>query len=375
MKSAQKSVTYRCVTVILSAILVVVSLSLTGCSFQSLIPSGVIQNSSSQTTADGQGSTASPSTGTAGNVSVEQTNKPTVLPTYRNPLTGLTSPADLSWVRPVAVCIGNAADVRSQYGIGSAEILVEAPVEDGTTRLLALTNNYTKVSKFGAIRSARGYLFSLAEAFGAVSVCDGTSDNGARTETTVYDALDAKGGGLSTVFFRESELFTSGTRLLGAMENFAKRGPTTLFSFHPEDEPVTPEGGTAGGVAIPFSSSHIVQFVYHRENGQYMRMQNGKPHTATESGEQLGFTNLLLLICESSTYNKVSGTELDLNVTDGGTGYYLSAGGYVEILWSRSENGALTVTDMTGEPITLNSGSTYIGLIDLLVSSSIIIVQ
>lgn len=375
MKSAQKSVAYRCVTVILSAILAVVSLSLTGCSFQSLIPSGVIQNASSQTTAGGHGDMSSVPVGTAGNLSIGQTSKPTVLPTYRNPLTGLTSPADMSEVRPVAVCIGNSENIGKQYGIATAEILIEAPVEDGTTRLLALTNRYSSVKRFGAIRSARGYLLSLADAFGAVSVFDGTSDSGVKHASTVYETLDAQDNGLSSVFFREGGLFTSGTRLLGAMENFARQGETTQFLFHPEDKLIAPEGGSAGGVAIPFSATQVVQFVYHRENGRYMRMQNGKPHTAGEDGTQLGYTNLLLLVCESSTYNKVSGTELNLNVSDGGSGFYLSAGGYTEILWSRGGDGALIVTDTEGKPITLNCGSTYIGLIDLLFSSSVIIVQ
>ena len=106
-----------------------------------------------------------------------------------------------------------------------------------------------------------------------------------------------------------------------------------------------------------------------------MRTQNGRPHTTGENGKQLGFTNLLLLVCESSTYNKVSGTEYELNVTDGGRGYYLSAGGYMEILWSRNASGVLVLTAADGTPITLNCGNTYIGLVDLLTSSSVIIVQ
>ena len=307
MKSTQKSVTYRCVTVILSAILAVVSLSLTGCSsFQSLIPSGVNQEVTTQSTVGTQASnTLTPSNGTAGNLSSGQTNKPAVLPTYRNPLTGLTSPADLSGVRPVAVCIGNSQNLSAQHGIYSAEILIEAPTEDGSTRLVAITNTYKDSTKIGSLASGRNYLLSLADAFGAVSVYDGLGASGTQAQKVGCATLDARDGGLSTVFYKSgTALFTSGTRLLGAMENFEKCGASPIFKFTEEDKPIQPSGGSAGGVAIPYSSSQVVQFIYYKENGQYMRTQNGRPHTASENGKQLGFTNLLLLVCESSTYNK-----------------------------------------------------------------------
>jgi len=375
LKSARKSVAYRCATVILSAVLVVASLSLTGCSFQSLIPSG---DGNTTTTTKAPGATLAPTGGTAGNLSAEQTNKP-LAPSYCNPLTGLTSSFDMSEVRPVAVCIGNSP-TSALYGIGHAEILIEAPVEDGSTRLLALTNTYQNRAEIGSVRSSRRYLLSFASAFGAVSVFDGTSDIGTKTDCSAYDCLDFSDERLSTVFYRSSSLFaphnlfTSGTRLLGAMENFEKCGPTSVFRFTDKDTVLVPSDGAAGGVAIPYSTTQVVQFVYHGESETYLRMQNGKPHKDGD-GKQLGFTNLLLLVCESSTYNKVNGTELDLNVEGGGSGYYLSAGGYTEILWSRSADGNLVLADASGTPICMNRGNTYIGLIDLRSSSSVLIVE
>ena len=380
MKSTRICVAYRCVTVILSAILVVASLSLTGCSFHSLIPSDVNQNQNQLTTTGGGNKATAPSNGTAGTLSAGQTNKP-LLPSYCNPLTGLISPTDMSAVRPVAVCIGNTEASPSPYGISSAEILIEAPVEDGTTRLVALTNTYTEQNEIGPIRSSRSYLLSLANIFGAVSVFDGTSDNGIKQDTSAFSVLNRESETLSTVFYRNSSLFaphnlfTSGTRLLGAMESFEKQGARAPFAFAEEETVAVPNGGSAGGVAVPFSSKQVVQFIYNKESNLYMRSQNGTPHTDALSGEQLGYTNLLLLICESSTYNKVTGTELDLNLSDGGRGYYMSAGGYVEILWSRDKSGALLLTDAAGSPLTVNRGKTYIGLIDLVVSPSVIIVE
>lgn len=377
MKSARKSVAYRCLTVLVSALLVLTSVSATGCSFYSLIPNSVTPSEDGtkpeNTTGTQDGG------GTAGNISVNKPSGP-VLPTYYNPLTGLASLTDMSLARPVAICIGNTDEALPQYGLGQADILIEAPVEGGITRLVMVTNSYSSLAQIGSVRATRSYLLSVSDAFGAVSVYAGTSDIGASTAYPAYDTLDYITQNLSTVFYRNTSLFaphnlfTSGTRLLGAMENFEKTPGRVPYSFVPYGNTAKPSGGRASGVTIPFSGRQVSQFIYNEEENVYLRLQNATPHIDAESGEQISFTNLLLLICESSTYNKVTGTELDLNVTDGGRGYYVSGGTYTEIVWSRGESGELCFTDASGAPLAVNRGKTYVGLVDLTTSGSLLIV-
>ena len=375
MKSAHRSVAYRCMTVILIALLVVASISATGCSFYSLIPSGVNQNQDNSNQQTGSVNTSQ--NATAGNTS---TNKP-VMPTYYNPLTGLASDIDLSATRPVAICIGNTEDALPQFGIGAAEILIEAPIENGITRLVMITNSYAGIPQIGSVRATRPYLLSVADSFGAVSVYSGTNDVNASVVYPEYDTLDYLTQSVSTVFYRNSSLFaphnlfTSGTRLTGALENFEKNGGTVPYEYVSYGKTVIPNGGKAGGVVIPFSSRQVSQFVYDEENHVYLRMQNSVAHTDGQDGKQLAFTNLILLTCESSIYNKVTGVEFDLNVTGGGRGYYVSEGGYIEILWSRGQDGQLILTDAAGDPLSVNRGKTYIGLVDVVASGSVLIVE
>lgn len=370
MKSARNRAAFRCGTVILTAILVIASISLSGCSFQSLIPTEDKQSEDPSYEPNNTDIKASDG----------EKNEPDKV-VYYNPLTGLISEIDLSGIRPVAVCIGNTADGMPQYGLEYADILLEAPIEGGSTRLTLISCNYADAPQIGPLRATRPYLLSVADAFGAVSVYSGTSDFLPTTAYPRYDTLDGASEGLSTVFFRNASLrapnnlFTSGTRLVGAMENFAKKSAQLPFAFAEEGSPVTPGSGLASGVVIPFSSAQTTKFTYDAASKTYLRMQNNQPHTAGDGGAQLAFTNLLLLTCESSTHYKVTGTEMELNVTGGGRGQYISGGSYQEILWSRTADGRLQITDLSGKVLEVNRGKTYIGLVDLVTSGSVMIVQ
>ena len=68
---------------------------------------------------------------------------------YRHPLTGAPATEEIASIRPIAVAIGNTSSALPQYGLSGASVLIEAPVEGGSTRLLALACDYR------AVRSAK----------------------------------------------------------------------------------------------------------------------------------------------------------------------------------------------------------------------------
>ncbi len=376
MKSPVNHAAFRCATVILSALLVIASLSMTGCSLLSLIPN---RDPAPDDTTILQPEDTDPSNSpeTPPEDEPPEEDKP-VLPSYYNPMTGLAAETDLSLARPVAICIGNTSGAFSQYGLRSAEIVIEAPIEEGATKLVILTNSYAASPQLGAVGPTRAYLQSFAAAFGAVSVSAGISDKDPGKFSNEFSAIDYARDGLTTVFYRTDELpnalFTSGTRLIGALENFEKCGATMPCQFLPYGTFATAGEEKASGVVIPYSDSHVTQFAYDNARQSYVCVQNGAMKQTAED-DALSFTNLLLLTCESALLNKVTGTEFELNTTSGGSGYYASLGGYTEIIWSRNEEGSLVITDKNGAPISFNRGNTYIGLIDLAESSSVLIVR
>ncbi len=276
----------------------------------------------------------------------------------------------MSLVRPVSVSFGEAGG-RLHYGIGSADILIEVPTEDGMTHLSGIIQNYRDLDGIGGIGAARPSLLSAAVAFGAVSLHNGI---GGGQATARPDALDYQDGSLASVFYTNGgALFTSGTRLLGALENYEKGGARTPFRF--ADTPVTPSGGLASGVVIPYSDTSVVQFVYDREAGVYQRRQNSLPHTDAGTGQALAYENVFLLVCESSIHHKVTGTELDVHPENGGRGYYLTNGRYEEIRFAADSDGRLCFYDAQGNLLTVNAGKSYIGMIDLQNAASLLIVE
>lgn len=368
MKSLKKTATIRCMTVILSAVLVVTALGMTGCTFRSLLPS--------LDPPDTGGPTVIPDT-TDRNSPPEQGGgeEEPPLPAYYDPLTGLGTEVDLSALRPVAFSFGT----DSAFGIADAKILIEAPIDDGTTRLFGISNTYSALSTIGGIRPTRPYLISLADAFSAVAVHAGERESGGVTGS--IPSIDYTDSKMGTVFYRNAtftaplDIFTSGTRLVGAMESFEKRGAALPYLLVPYGTTLTLSGEGAKSVLIPFSATQLVGFSYDEDSGLYLRRQNGVIHTDGASGEQLGFENLLILVCESAIYNKASGTELDLNVTGSGSGYYVTNGSSVRITWERKTDGALLLLDESGSEISLNRGKTYLGIVDILNASSVMIVE
>lgn len=373
MKSS-KTKAYRCATVILSALLVIASLSATGCALRSLIPNQGSDENNTVIQPENTDPSNSPDNGEKEPVE----DKP-VLPSYYNPLTGLASETDLSMIRPVAISLGDSNS--PQYGIGNAEILIEAPVENGGTRTVMITTAYIGMPQIGAIGTTRPYLLALSSDFGAVTVCAGASDIRPGVSYNTYPIMNYEIDGATTVFYKSAEadkpeyLYTSGTRLIGALENFEKSGAHLPYSFGAFGTAIAPIGKKATGVIIPYSGNNVAQFLYDADKHIYLRSTNSKAQMDAITGEQIGFTNLLLLTCESSIYNKVTGTEFDLNTASGGTGYYISEGHSTEIAWSRDADGNLLLHDKNGTPLQVNRGKTYIGMIDLVNSSSVLIVE
>ena len=376
MKSLNKKAAYRCATGILSAILVVASLSMSGCSLRSLIFDRD-QKVDDETIIQPEDTDAGNSQKPPSDEEIKE-DKPS-MPLYYNPLTGLASEIDLSLVRPVAVCLGDTNEAMSAAGLGQSEILIEAPAENGKTKLTAVTCTYQAMSQLGAIGVSRPYLLSFSSSLGAVSVCAGASDQLLDSAAEyAFPVIDYAKEGLSTVFYRTEDfpdkLFTSGTRLIGALENFEKSSASLPCEFLPYGTSYVVGDKPASGVVIPYAINQVTQFSYDKTKQIYICSKNATPQEG-EAAAPLSFTNLLLLTCESAIHNKVTGTVFELNTENGGRGQYISNGTCINIQWSRSDSGALQITDLNGDPILMNRGKTYIGLLDLANQDSLLIIK
>ncbi|MBO4217694.1 MAG: DUF3048 domain-containing protein [Clostridia bacterium] len=352
-----------------------------------------------------------------------ETQTPDVKPEYTNPLTGEAMSDDkglnLEFQRPVAVVVGNSADVPLQYGLSSADILYEYPVEGGITRFLAVVYDYSSISKIGGIRSSRYYDLAFAGSFNAITFAAGGS-----TYTEVspdydvfmlakklgiffinaleYDYEDGSGfafrdTSIVDAAISEHNLVTTGARLRRAISFFVNKysntekygsaysyirstsGDVRGFKFVEWGTKNTlDEGSSAQRIHIDFSSKSRVAFTY--QNGVYTRKQDltgdgYKDHADALTNEPLAYTNLLLIKADATKkldmsadgYTNKNGVLdfkfINTSLSNGANGYYFTNGRVIPIIWTKSGyDSELRIFDTEGNEIEFNRGKTYIGV-------------
>lgn len=324
---------------------------------------------------------------------------------YINPLTKTGTSLDPSGLRPMAVVVDNNVNaLPHQTGLGDADILCETLTAPGITRFLALYSDYRAVGEICNVRAARVHDVKIAASFNAFLVCHG----GHADTTEEYDFFSAV-----------KKAYGSGTGYIDTMEESAwnarngeKLGTIRYYDDYRTDlrydTVVTPEaieltengssafrqsgtsikgecknpfvfsdgaatGESATDVTLTFTASgvssnleKVVTFKYDGEAEKYMRYEGARPHVDAKSGEQLGFTNVVVLLTDVKYIAGDSDTDpltTDVTVYGSGTGYCLSGGKCTAVIWVNTEKSGLKLYTADSS-LSLAPGSTYIGYLD-----------
>lgn len=278
--------------------------------------------------------------------------------------------------RPVAVMVNNIKASFPQYGIDEADIIFEIPVEGSATRFMAMYGDYTKVPKICSVRSCRGYFPAISEGFDAIYVNWGMMDEvRAYTNTLGLTQFDGKYNE-GNLFSRDADRRAAGYDLehTGVFDGtkvddvLLKEGDRTdieadkvdpAFNFAPITETITPAGEACKKVEVDFGIA-VATLTYNPENGKYWKDYNGEPQVDGKTGNQLSFTNVLVL--EADIKGAANGIHRDVN-WHGGEGYYVSNGAVQKITWSKeSEQDRLMLYDEKGNELVMNRGKIYIAI-------------
>ncbi|MEE1086107.1 MAG: DUF3048 domain-containing protein [Schaedlerella sp.] len=301
-----------------------------------------------------------------------------VIPENQNILTGL---ADLSeeaiGKRPVAVMVNNVMDAMPQYGVEQADVIFEIPVEADLTRLMALYADYTKVPKICAVRSCRYYFPAISEGFDAFYVhwgCDPTIEEYmASLNLDKYDGMSNPG----ELFGRDQERLNSGYSLehtgyfdgtkfaafiqsQGTRTDLEADKTGTAFVFNGTNEQLKPTEDVCTNININFGGQ-TAGFTYDESSKTYKKTNCGEKHIDVKTGNQLAFTNVIVLETTFSIRDDVG--RKNVNITGGNdyAGYYISNGAIQKIFWLKeSEASRLRFFDENGEEIAINRGKSYI---------------
>ncbi len=288
-----------------------------------------------------------------------------------HPLTGIPCGEAATTVRPLAFVLGNTDAAMPQYGTGIADILIEAPCGDDTTKLLVITTRYKDASKIGSIRAAMPYLEVLANAFDATLVHSGSNENGENgggivgenvlSASTTASAFYKESGRLSphNIFTTVSRL-KNGLNIVGISENLTECTP--VFAFTEEKETISLSGKVATHLCVEYSSTQRTEFRYSPTSGIYTRYQNGIAVCDAKDNTPLTCQNVMILYCDSTLNENAGGSSLSLSLTNG-SGVYATDGSYLTILWYRDDDGRLVFTREDGTELSVNPGVTHIELV------------
>ena len=298
-----------------------------------------------------------------------------------NLLTGIDNlDSAASGKRPVAVMVNNNTQSLPQYGIEAADVMFEVPVEGGITRLMALYSDYNKVPNVCSIRSCRYYFPLISNGLDAIYIHWG-SDQTIALETLKRLSISNLDGGEvgGPLFGRDAQRkktyalehtgYLNGSVLASTLESRGTRTDLkegynkSIFTFNDQNSPQSPQGQACTNLNIQFSNAYFSTFTYDEATKTYKKQHNGKSHKDSATGNQLAFTNVIILKTNVSIRDTRNGL-LNIELTSG-TGQYVSNGACEDILWSKSDdNSNFVITKADGSPLSINAGKSYVAIMD-----------
>ena len=264
---------------------------------------------------------------------------------------------------PVVVAIDNSYDIWPQVGLNKADIIYEALVEANITRLLAVFNSNTEVSKIGPVRSARGYFMDWAEEYNGLYMHVGGSPQ-ALCDIHTYNFKDVNQIGAGEIYFwRDNKLypphnvFTSSANYLRAGE-LKEVGNITTSTLNFVEKEVKED--IVENIKINFSNKYyLVEWKYNNTLDVYQRYQGGDKFIYN-TGDQTVADNIIVQIVDSYYIDE---ERRGMKTKQGGEVYVFNSLGKQEGEWKVVDNITRYYTKQ-GEEINLIPGKTWIEIID-----------
>lgn len=295
---------------------------------------------------------------------------------YRSELTNEWIDVSLMQQRPVAIMVDNEKIALPHYGLTEADVVYEmmnSTANDRITRLMAVVKDWEKITRFGNIRSTRQTNVMLAAEWNAVLCHDGGPFY--INEWIARDYANNLSGGFSRINNGKAREFTEYISAGELTKRIQSAGYTKEYNaFYPGkhfnfsdvelDLSVNPTARVCNQIVLPFPHNQST-LMYNAVTGTYDYYEYGKAHTdPLHNNAPLTFKNLLI---QDTTFAQLDKNGyLIYNAIDvGRSGYYITNGKAIEVVWAKLGENAPTVyfDKLTGAPIQINTGKTYIALV------------
>jgi hypothetical protein len=288
------------------------------------------------------------------------------IPSYVNPLTGLEITKEQSSLRPIGFVLDGLSPL---YSISLCDVVVELPIENGATRILAITSDMTNAWKIGSLAHTRGYISNIGKFFDAIIASTGNDDS------IDYISCDTAKEQLllsvdNTYCYSEYSyyLYTNVNLINSSLNayqinqnrNYEKTSPFNFVSFGAEE---IKGDASASFISVAYSSNLVCRFDYSDNSGLYTLSRNGNANNDLLNNSPINYKNCLILFADSVTYEGITGAQTVMNTIGSGDGYYFTNGSAIRIQWHSDAEGNMTLSNEEGAPLTINQGKSYIGFV------------
>ena len=283
--------------------------------------------------------------------------------------------------RPIAVMIDNNSAAVPQTGLDRADVVIEALVEGGITRFLAVFHSQEAV-RIEPVRSARTPFLRWAleydSLFAHVGSSEETGEADAGRQIREWDLADLDYQGAKPVagdvFARSSvreaphNVYTSTANLRHAAESRGyNRAPTFqpwTFELKPQASSIARPSATRITIGFGSLSPFTVGWTWDASTRLYRRSQYGGPHLDASTNEQLTASNVIVQYARSYVADAVGHVLID-NIGRGRAQLFMD-GSVVEATWRKADNASRTrFYSPTGLEIGFRPGATWIEVVDV----------
>ncbi len=334
---------------------------------------------------------------------IETTMNVSVVPQENPVLPGISPTTGEPWngaYHPILVNIDSHPKAMPQWGVSSADIIYEMPIQaDGSTRMAALfmTN---PPAYAGPVRSGRVPMGSLREMWGGAWVFYGWQNWINKTEKNlvvdvddwalhIHDDARVKGrwvfpfvegteNNYGDFFHREKD----GMHVSPYNVQVNMNAVSQLFTEEPVKHPyLFTDTGLDHGVAvtsitIPYketSPAYVSSYQYNEMTGLYDRYANGEAYYDALTGMSCSYANVIVMRTDVSWYNNAPHRPV-IQLVGEGTAEIFQNGKYIRGKWIRSHadtadefaslTSRLAFYDDAGNELALKTGKTFIQIVN-----------
>lgn len=279
---------------------------------------------------------------------------------------------------PLALMLDNTPNAFPHSGLAEADLVYEAFVEGGITRLMAVYWR-READMVMPVRSARtpfviwvtelGALYGHA---GSATTFNEANAAGQIVEWGVKD-LNAFSPEANTGYYRDLgryapyNLATSTQKLRDIAAGLGFAGPPAVKPWkfrNPGDPPVA--GPPAGGIEVDFQGSYytwqLIQWKWDPVAKAYGRYQFGGPHLDATTNEQLKFTTVIVMLAPGQVVDSSGHVLLD-QLGEGPVTVF-TGGKAITGTWKKPERDSRTrFYDGSGQEIAFERGPIFIEVI------------